>query len=229
MKKNLNTVLILFSAIFAALLLIREARAQQSTPQFLVTWRANSYVPADYRGKIMPTTNSLINVSFELLVGGKPADISKQTVYWYLNDDLLAGGAGMQSIGFVPNGITDTASIRIQIPNYATNLLVDNIDIPLVSPEAVIYSPYPNGSFSGNSLQVSAIPYFFNTTTPSSLNYSWTVNDQSPTNLEDPSKLTVNLNPSTPPGSEFDVGLSINGTRNSSEAASANEILTFGR
>lgn len=231
MKRIAGLISISAEVIITMALMAHSSLAQKTAPQFLVTWRASSYAPADYRGKILPTPNSLINISFELIVGGKPADLSKQTIYWYLNDDLLTSGPGKQSIGFVPMGSsdTDTASVRIQIPGYSADLLLDTIDIQLVSPTAVIYHPAINNNFSGNSLQVTAVPYFFNVDSPSSLNYSWNVNGETPANLEEPSQLTMNMNPSTPSGSAFDVELNVTNPRHQSEAATVETMFVLAK
>ena len=60
-----------------------------SRPQFMVSWQAQSYAPSWYQGKIFPTKGSRINVVFELVDGGKIADLSKLKVRWYLNDKLV--------------------------------------------------------------------------------------------------------------------------------------------
>ena len=72
----------------------------QSRPDVVVTWNASSYAPGGYPGKILPSVGSTIRVSFEALSDGKFLNLSKQMIYWYLNDDLIASGEGVQDIVF---------------------------------------------------------------------------------------------------------------------------------
>src|ERR1039458_3932339 len=76
-----------------------------SSPQFLVTWKATeSYIPPFYTWKALPTAGSNIVASVELVSGGRIINISSQNIYWYLDDVLMGGGAGVQQITFPPFG-----------------------------------------------------------------------------------------------------------------------------
>ena len=153
-----------------------------SSPTFLITWKTTgSYIPSFYTGKALPTYGSKITASLELVSSqGNVLDLSGKTIYWYVNDTLVGGGAGVQQVTFPPIGdAPNTENLRVTIPNYNGSYLIHAINIPMVMPEAVIYAPYPNGQFTQNPVAIQAIPYFFNIADPSGLSYAWSVNDQS--------------------------------------------------
>src|SRR3989344_5475428 len=66
-----------FAVVFLAASFLLSS-AQQSQPQFFITWRAQNYAPANYSGKILPAANSPVTASFEILnpLTGKFVDLS---------------------------------------------------------------------------------------------------------------------------------------------------------
>ena len=46
----------------------------QASPEFLISWRAVNYVPADYQGKILPSKSSPIEAGFDLVDKNKIVD-----------------------------------------------------------------------------------------------------------------------------------------------------------
>lgn len=222
---------ILFSLLLAIGLIgigIFRASAQQSGPQFLITWSAKSYAPSGFTGKLLPTANSPITVSFELLDGGKIVDLSGKTIYWYLNDEFVEGTAGQRTINVIaPTYAPNAINLRVQIQNYKGSLLFQEIDIPVVPPEAVIESSFPSQKFTGSSLRLSAAPYFFNVSSLRSLNFQWGVNGQTPLNAENPQNLTINLNAGAPLGSNINVDLSVQNPRGTEGGASVSENFTY--
>lgn len=203
---------VLFFTILITLSGISVQSYAQNAPtsgvNILLTWKAGTYVPADFDGKIMPTSNSLITASAELIDNGKIVDLSKQNVYWYQNNNFLAGGVGKQTVSFKAPDITGgTFSLMAEIPNYSKGDQLKTIDIPVVRPEIVIESPFPSDKFSASPLKLAAQPYFFNTDSPSRLNFNWTVNGQSPSGAENPQVLNVKFN-SMQPQSTLSISLS---------------------
>lgn len=149
--------------------------------EFLISWRAVNFVPSDYRGKIIPSKNSIIEISFDLLdSNGKFVDVSKQQINWNIDRNSFRSGMGLKSI------ITtfDKASaklIEIELPNYSDKTytgayLNKFINIPAVSPEVVINAPYPNKTIGIRQNAFQAIPYFFGISSLSQLKFEWEVN-----------------------------------------------------
>lgn len=218
------TPLILAVSMFSATLVFsHKTNAQSATPQMVVTWQAyGSYIPPKYMGKALPNQESQLTASLTLLsTGGKLIDLSGQTIYWYLNNTLIGGGVGKQYIVFPSIGTAPAfLTLKVELPNYNGNLLLHQIQIPLISPKAVIESPHPSGQLSGNPLILQGTPYFFYTSDPGALSYSWSVNGQSSAAAENPQTLQINLDPSTPSGSSLNVSLTIT---NPNDAMSGND------
>lgn len=208
------------AALVFAPLLILVAKAQTAQPQLLITWKAgDSYAPTSYVGKVLPNITSQITASVQAFSGGTPINLSGQTIYWYLDDNLLGGGVGAQQTTFQPYGTApNTLTLRVEVPNYPGGLLIHEIDIPVVQPQAVIEAPYPQNQFSGTQVNLLAVPYFFATTSSDALAYSWSVNGQNTPGTENPNSLQVNMPASTDPGFSLGVLLTIQNPIDSSSA-----------
>lgn len=177
----------------------------------------------------MPTAGSQIAASAELIDNGKPVNLSKQNVYWYQDNNFIAGGYGSQAVVFrAPDVAGGTIDLRVEFPNYSKGAQLKTIAIPIVKPEAVIESPFPYGKFSSSPIQLLGQPYFFNADTISKLNFNWTVNGQAPSGAENPQNLNVKFN-SMSPDSALSVSLSIQNTdsRYQTEGASQNINLVY--
>jgi hypothetical protein len=226
MKKFL--IFIILSAV-CLLGRLPKATAQPGQPRFLITWKTNSFVPAGFNGKILPAANSIITASFELVEGGKLADLSRQPIYWYLNNNLIENKEGVQRIVFLVTGIAgDSLTLRIQVPNYRQgNTLLKTIEIPIARPEAVIEAPFPNGEFHNSPIQLRARPYFFNVGRPENLTFSWKVNGNPPQSSEEPEVLNIVLNKDAPNGAQVTVDLTIQNPLNIFEGALRSINLTY--
>jgi hypothetical protein len=201
---------------------------QTTSPQFMITWQSRTYVPADFEGKILPTANSTIAVSFELIDGGTPADLSGQTVYWYANNNFLQGGKGLQHIEFrAPDAVGGTIDLRVEVPNYKRGAQLKTVEIPIVAPRAVIEAPFPNNEFSASPVQLTGLPYFFNVRDISPLNFSWSINGVTPSGTENPDMLTIRLNQDALAGSPLGVAFTVQNKNNALEGASGNVNLIY--
>jgi len=199
-----------------------------SGPQFLVTWKAsNSYIPPSYIGKALPSYASNITASLEIVDQGKIVDLSPQTIYWYLNDNLIGGGGGIQTVTFPTIGTPpDSLALKIELPSYAGGYLTHTINIPFVSPQVVLYAPLPDGKFSQNPLMVDALPYFFNTTSTANLSYTWAVNGQTGGGAENPQEAQITLPTGTSSGTNLDVSITVENPIGST-VATADENLVY--
>lgn len=196
------------------------AQAQVPGPQAVITWTAlNSYAPANYVGKVLPNQASEIVASLAVIDNGQFVNLSDQTIYWYQNDNLMGGGMGVQKFAFRPYGTApNTITLKVEIPDYPSGLVIHEVNIPIVQPIAVISAPYPGGTFSANRATVQALPYFFATTSTSPLNFAWSVNGQTVTSAENPQSLQISLPGSTPAGYGVAVSLTISNSIDSMSA-----------
>ena len=217
-------------AVFAIIIAQKNlAYAQNASgPQFVMTWSAsNSYVPTRYAGGILPNQESQITAAFELIANGQPINLSGQTIYWYLNDNLLGGGEGVQHFTFRPYGTAPAnETLKVELPDYPGGELLHTINIPLINPIVVAEAPYPNGQFSQIPLVLTAMPYFFNASSVTSLSFSWSVNGQAVTSAENPQSLKISLPQSTPAGFAVGVTLSVKNSFDNATADS-NANLTY--
>lgn len=221
--------IILSLAVLLSFSGLGRSSAQQQAPELFITWKAATYAPPNFAGKVLPVAGSLIVASFEVIDQGVPANLSRQTVYWYINGNFFKGGEGIQSLRFgAPAGGGDI-DLRVQLPNYKNNFLVKTVTIPVVEPEAVIESPFPDGKISNPSIQLKGVPYFFNTKTLADLSFSWQVNGQAPKGTENPDSLNVNLGPTTPQGFALGIGLLIQNPARTIEQASRALNLIFSK
>lgn len=182
-----NKYVLFLVFVFAFLFLIFNLGQGQAAPEFMVTWKAQSYVPSTYRGKILPTRGSPINVSFELIDNGKLANLSRNTIRWYLDEKLQTSGAGIKNFVFNASALAgQSQSIKIIVVNYKGAALEKTLTIPVVQPEVVIDAPYPNLKISPGTNNFKALPFFFNVTDLSRLIFSWSVNNKTaePTSQE---------------------------------------------
>src|SRR5437660_1114929 len=73
---------------------VLSAHAQSPSPQPVITWRAYTYAPAGFSGKILAVPRSRMDASLALIDQGKIVNLKNYTVHWYLNDHFIDGGVG---------------------------------------------------------------------------------------------------------------------------------------
>jgi hypothetical protein len=203
--------------------------AQAAGPQAFITWKTKGYAPTNYAGKILPGSNSPILANVEVFSGGKVANLSNLTIYWYLNDRLLDRGVGLQASSFrTPQSINGgTITLRVEIPDYPGGGITASINIPLVTPSVVLWSPYPKDKFSSQSVQVRVLPYFFTVPDISFLTFAWNVNGKDVQTTENPQELQVNIAQGAAPGSSLDIKVSVSNPAGYFESSSDEKSLLF--
>jgi len=138
-------------------------------PTFLVSWEAQNNAPIWFMGKKLPTHQSSIVVSFDVVSGGKIVDLSSRQVRWYINGRLSRRQNGLQTITIKNNAIAGSSiDVRISPQLYDSTTGADrfvdySFSIPIVSPEVVVSLGGFWGSMGkGALLNLSAYPFFFN-------------------------------------------------------------------
>lgn len=197
-------------------------------PFFLITWKTGTYVPSTYTGKALPIPHSPVTVSFDVIRDGKPVNLSQNLVYWYLDDELIQSGRGIQQITVTaPEAPQRSMDVRVELPDYGNGSLLETVTIPVVQPKIVIDAPYPSGRFTANAFGLSAAPYYFNIHSPAELALQWIVNDAPVSSDGDRTKLTVAMGDTAKPGSTFDVRLNAKNPRIFLEGNSSEITLTY--
>jgi len=194
-----------------------------------MTWRAQSYVPAYFSGKAIPSPNARVVVALDAIENGKRVNLSGATIYWYVDGVLVQNKPGAQNVTLLA---TDTPGavreVRVQIHNLreTEGLIAKTIRIPVVSPQAIIEAPFYKGSVASPSFVLRARPFYFNIADPTLLSYAWEVDGKTPTALDNPSILTITLlDPK--PGRTLHAALRIQNPRKSEEGATRELTLTF--
>ncbi len=162
--------------------------------ELLMTWHTNTYIPPTFLGKALPVPFSTVTVSVEAVRNGRTASLVGETVRWYVNEHLMAAGAGLQSFSFSipPDGI-GPFDVRVELPDATVEPTVKTITIPVVRPGAVIIAPFPGNTVRSSVASMHVVPYFFNVTTARDLLFSWTVNDNPADSTEDPEQLDLSF------------------------------------
>ena len=187
----------------------------QTKLEFFVSWQAQNYAPSWYQGKILPINGTPVNISFELIDNGKIADLSKTTVRWYVNDNLVLNennGLGIKNLKInIPDYSGGQTEIRIAVIDYLKNGFMDKlIEIPVKGPEAIINAPYADGKIKTGSSVLNLFPFFFNIKDVSNLLVSWSVNGQKPISADGNSYiLNLNIGSETPKNTAINLSVAV--------------------
>lgn len=217
-------------AVLTGLAAILQAHAQTAAePQLFITWQAASFVPADYEGKVLPTNRTKISAAVELIDRGRVIDLRNQVIYWYVNDQLFDNKVGRQTLEFLAPAIgQNSIDLRVELPNIpGSEPVLKTIEIPVVSPQAVIQAPYPENKFYSSPIELKALPYFFNVVSADRLSYAWNINGETPKNALNPDTLTVNLNADAASQSVLNISLDVSNPSARSEHAFTGTSLTY--
>ncbi len=163
---------------------------------FDLTWSAASQAPASYKGKLLPTQNTTINVSALPSIywpGAKTLINNNNLIFnWRVDDKFLSDKSGIGKSNFLLK-ISDFAgadkSIRLEIKTLdgAVSITKSTI-IPIVRPQTLIYfadpkTNLPHGAALKNlitkpaNLNFIAQNYFFNAPSEN-LKWQWFINNE---------------------------------------------------
>ena len=197
---------------FTLILLAPAVSFGASTDPFLyLTWKAKSYTPDNFLGKILPGANSPILVSLEAFENGKVADISGSQIKWYIDGELFSTAVGQKSftIRTDKKPTSGVMSIRAEVLNKWKTIKMKTVDIPISPPVIILKSNYLSRTFGDNKISVSASPYFFGVIGLSDLVFSWKVNGVVVNSAENPQAVDISFNEDADPGSSVIVESSI--------------------
>ncbi len=158
-----------------ALIFFAQPVAGQSSIQAFVTWKADSFVPADAAIKAIPTKGSQISAGVEALEAGRPIDLSKTEIRWYVNDRFLKSGIGMATITFPAEQLASRYDLRAVLKQVRGADISKTVQIPMTSPIVVIDGPYAY-KIAPAELRLTARPYFFGVKTIDNFLVTWKVN-----------------------------------------------------
>lgn len=173
MKKFLYIAII---SVGVSALLSHRSNAQ-TTPEILLTWQAKNYTPPWYAGRSLPIRKTPITAAVEVIDGGRPADLSKLEIRWFVDNRIYKSGIGAKAFPFGTSGLqTGERALKVIIAGYKGGNLEKTAVIPLANQEAVIDSPYPGRTISRGTNAFRALPFFFNISGLQDLSFNWSAN-----------------------------------------------------
>lgn len=219
--------LLFLVAMFFVFVVHSPLLSEAASPQILLSWEAvNSYVPADYPGKALPSPLSPVVVKVGVFEDGKKVDLSEYSIRWYLDEYSSSQGKGVTSFNIPPSLRTnkDSYNIRVELLDYDPgSVLVKSVSIPIVNPKIVI-SGGKNGkrlSFGANSLV--AKPFYFNINQERQLRYSWTMGGAS-VREDSTGILKLDVRDNLKRGDKLEIGVVARSSDNELERAVAKNI-----
>ncbi|MBI5220475.1 MAG: hypothetical protein HY978_01400 [Candidatus Liptonbacteria bacterium] len=221
-------VLLIFGVALAAAIGL-TAGAQETNYWIWVDWRADTYAPSGYAGKVLPVAGSFMEATvFVTETTGQLVDLSKLPIYWYLNDRLLEGGNGKQKIVFlVPEDASRNLKLRARVGGLKNGDAIQTLRLPVAAPDIVIDAPYPSNRFGTTAAEVWARPFFFKIARLGDLGLTWRVNGELVQNAEHPESLRMEIDPNTPDGTAVDISLAAQNPRGLFESAQSAARLIF--
>lgn len=163
---------------------------------FDLTWNASSQAPASYKGKLLPTQNSTINVSalpFIYRPGTKTLVNNSNLIFnWTMDDKFQRDNSGINKSDFlfrVRNFAGASKSIRLEIRTTDNAVsIIKSATIPIIRPQTLIYfaDPKTNLPYSialknlivkPTDLNFIAQNYFFNAPSKD-LGWQWLINNK---------------------------------------------------
>ncbi|MDP2696224.1 MAG: hypothetical protein Q8O87_03185 [bacterium] len=191
----------------------------QTAPQFITSWKANSYVPAEYIGKALPTRDTGVDVAFDLIHNNRAVNLTQTEVRWYLNNKFQTSGLGLTNFDFDVSNITHSSqTIRIVVMDYNGADLTKSVIIPVADPQVTMVKIANN--------EYKALPYFFNIASLGDLDFQWSANGIVATSDERPDTLTVNIQGGSL-GATINISLSVKSLIDSIERAAKSIIVSI--
>jgi len=197
----------------------------QTAPEFMVSWRADSYVPPGYEGKALPSAGTRVTMSVELVDNGRLVDLSNQEIRWLINSRDLQAGLGRQTISLVVDSIRSSQKVYITIADYKGANISHLVTIPRVPPEVVITSLAPGQIISPGLHMITGRPFFFNVEKIGDLEFFWSANGETLVGSDNLSQIELDTT-QVPGGSRINLALLIRNIMNPRENASRSIILT---
>lgn len=159
-----------------------------TTDSFLLSWSADSYVPADYAGKALPTRGGYVKV---VAVPSKMLPMNPDSYYyrWFLDGNVIgpAGGQGKETFSFqVTKWPGNSYDIEVQVLE-ADETLVSTKTVTIDVAEPLLLLRQDSNDYSladsfqtptGQDIKINAFPLFFNIKKVSDLDWQWLFDGQ---------------------------------------------------
>lgn len=179
--------------------------AEQS-PNFILSWATDTYIPPFYAGKAMPTIDSFIKVTASPAFSSA-IDINTLKFNWFLDGRLVGKSSGEGKSEYIfkaSKSVNSVYEIKLRVLYSNSKLLSEKtIFIKIMKPEIIWQtadSPEsipsiinPDNKFyltSKQNINFIAQPLFFNIQKLTDLNFFWQFDEQK---FEDPNKTNQHI------------------------------------
>lgn len=214
------------------------AQTASQNVDFFIDWSAQTYAPAEYNGKALPTYGSKITLS------ATPLSYISENNYiynWLIDAEETPNNNGEPVVDFIANKTSGGEhSIYLTITDKKTDKVLKEtgIIIPIFAPKSIIYKQMATGAVlplnndnifnSGSEVSLIALPFFFNRTISGRiLDYQWKINNQKIGGAaQEPNKLSIAFPKNISAGTQYQLSLSIENPLDAFQFAEKNYKLT---
>lgn len=216
-----------------------NAQTASQNVDFFVDWSAQTYAPAEYGGKALPTYGSKITLS------ATPLSYVNENNYiynWIIDAEDTPNDNGEPIASFISNKTSGGEhSVYLAITDRKTDKVIKEIGImvPIFAPKTIIYKQTSAGAIlplnndnifsSGSEVSLVALPFFFNRTISGQiLDYQWKINNQKIGGaVAEPNKLSIAFPKNISAGTEYQLSLFIENPMDAFQFAEKNYRLTI--
>lgn len=169
-QRKIRLIALALGAIAFPVFVLTAGAQSTDAPQLLVTWEARNLYPAAYPAKAFPSQGSTVDLSMSAISGGSLMDLSRALITWRIDEKVIGRSEGLQTISFTSSKQSGSSHFVRAIVETGGQAYEIVTRIPVLDPRVVIQA-----ETSAENVQLSAVPFFFNASDLSGLNFTWTV------------------------------------------------------
>lgn len=176
---------------------VMPVQGQSSEIEVTLTWSTNAYIPLDYPGKSLPSEGNIIEIVANI---DSPGMDPQTLIYnWFINNQLQENDSGLGKDVFkfkLERSINQGYGIRLEVKNKEKTLFTSTyILINPIEPEIILEIPQDYQFPANQEIEITAQPYFFNINNINELNYDWSLNGKSASqvNNDNPNSLIIEI------------------------------------
>ena len=202
---------------------VLTASKQIYVSDLALIWKARTYVPPWYRGKALPTKNSIVTISAipTVIIDGRLIPPNRLIFTWHSDGRQLAAGAGEQIVDVVvPRLPFMTRVVQVTVEDFDKKIRKEQrIALGPREPHVSVYALEPLGGIesrrsvttlpvtSRGTLDFQAEPFHFPVLSKDDLTYRWRFNGKDVQGLpQNPFILSIDAANET----RRDIGISVN-------------------
>lgn len=185
---------------------LRIAENTASVQSFVtsLSWATDTFVPAHYEGRALPSVGSRITVTaFPEIRGEAPENL---LYTWYIDaESQVRNVLAEQEFSFVALKNAPFVSIMVEVSNLSQSVMISKaIVIPLVKPTLVFDPAFPVSFVPTGQRDINAWPYYFHIANTNNLSYRWSFGGEAIIGIPpNPQELTLVIPETSGSGSQY--------------------------